>query len=198
MALYHNVCNDCGYAFGAVNYMPKTRTCPICKGTAPAFIIHETRQEKESREKAERQGRRTFIFALGMFIISLLLLYPGALLLMLLHKFIDIDSSFWNWLLCIILSYGVYIMMKCNLIKYLLVDAGLIFLTTIVCWCVEPFKPWSFLIDALAANNGLLIVLDIFLGVALGAWFIPSQLPPEYREGYKERVMKILDWHNED
>ena len=175
MAIYQRVCGNCGYTSGLENRRYSNDKCPIC-GTYSfnSQLVHETNEERENRLEAEEKDRKTgtiFVVAIVAFII---LVFPGILMLMLVHQMTEIESEFWNCFIAIAFSGALLLAFRRNIKTYLFVDGIVLLISTILAWCIESFSPWSFAMAVLC--NGWGFVFGLLLGVLSLCYIIPGGL----------------------
>ncbi|MDE6480187.1 MAG: hypothetical protein K2L45_07940 [Muribaculaceae bacterium] len=176
MAIYQRVCGRCGYSSGLENQMSYNDVeCPMCGfQTFRSQIIHESVEEREIR-LAEEEKRRKFGKICGVGIAAFIaLVFPGILMLMLVHQITEIESAFWNCFIAIALSGALLLAFRRNIMTYLFVDGIVIVISTILAWCIKSFSPWSFAFAVL--GNGWGFVFVPLLGILALSYIIPGGL----------------------
>ena len=153
MATYTNYCRRCGWRYIGREGGP-TR-CPCCDSIEMSDNViteFDSPEEKAAHARACKEERKSFILLLICIAVVLAWVFPGALVLMLLHVMVDIDSGFLNWLLSMVFSGVIFMICKGNMINFLKVDVWIIGISTIIGWCVSDFRPWSFAISTYFFN----------------------------------------------
>ena len=177
MATYRYVCSSCGYAWvGKYVFLPAK--CPCCKASDKwhyAGAEYDSPEEEEAAKKENRSG--LMVMMAGLF--GCFCLFPGILLLMLLHTMVDIDSQFWNWVLIFIFTGVLLLVFKVNLIKYLIFDVCLTGIVTIISWLIEDFTPWKFIGDCF---NVWSVCIAILLGIIIFGTAFPKLFDKVHKE----------------
>lgn len=150
--------------------------CPYCGSERISYIStrYDSEYERATDEANSKAEKKQFKILSGAFLVFLALIFPGVLLLMLLHQFIVIESAFFNWILTLVFSGVILLAFKGNIKTYLIVDCSIFVIGTILSWCIKDFAPFSF------AMSYLFNIWGLLFGLIIGAFALFYLIPQEY------------------
>lgn len=143
------VCNNCGWSSGPVSDKDSSKftLCPIC-GKITTKNELGTSEVDRSNAQQEKEAFITVAAMVAIVVASVLAFFPGLLVTMLFGT-----GPLWSWIWGILISLVVFVCCGADWKKYLVVDACIIAICTLLCGLIESFSPWTYMFYEIGPFN---------------------------------------------
>ena len=129
-----SACPRCGKGYG---YIQSSNLSSSSSSSTPSSVSSSTSSNSSNSDS----GCALYLILLLFGIILIVL--PGSLITMLLDVWVQFETGFWAWFWVIAFCLGVFLLCGFDYKKYLIFDAILVVICSILCNCIEKFSPFS-------------------------------------------------------